>query len=195
MDHEKRLDCVTSSTAMHGASSADCIDPNSGAHRMKFSRHTLFAGTLLASLSSLAAGVVQAQSPPEPRRTQTAAAAQVSAAAQASTAETEKAYRRDAARHIYAAYPDKIYKGKLPPMVHAIVMLEMDVDAKGQLKNINLIRTPTHAPEVTNSVLEMIRRASPMPAPKRMGGAKFTEIWLVDKSGRFQLDALTQGQR
>jgi outer membrane biosynthesis protein TonB len=156
---------------------------------MKFSRHTIFAGTLLASLSSLAAAVVQAQSPPAAGRAQTAAAAQVS------TAETEKAYRRDAARHIYAAYPDKIYKGKLPPMVHAIVMLEMDVDAKGQLKNINLIRTPTHAPEVTDSVLDMIRRASPMPAPKRMGGAKFTEIWLVDKSGRFQLDALTQGQR
>ena len=26
------------------------------------------------------------------------------------------------------------------------------------------------------------------------GGAKFTEIWLVDKSGRFQLDTLTEGQ-
>jgi outer membrane biosynthesis protein TonB len=156
---------------------------------MKFSRHTIFAGTLLASLSSLAAGMVQAQTAPGAGR------AQVAAATQVSTAETENAYRRDAARHIYATYPDKIYKGKLPPMVYAVVMLEMDLDAKGQLRNISLIRTPTHAPEVTNSVLEMIRRASPMPAPKRMGGAKVTEIWLVDKSGRFQLDALTQGQR
>lgn len=171
---------------------------------MKFPRRTIFAGTLLASLSWLAPGVAQAQSAPGAGRTQTAAADHVSAAparvqtaagVQVSTAETEKDYRKDAARHIYAAYPDKIYKGKLPPMVYAVVVLEMDLDAQGQLKNINLLRTPSHAPEVTASVQNMIRRASPMPAPVRMGGAKFTEIWLVDKSGRFQLDALTAGQR
>ena len=171
---------------------------------MKFPCRTIFAGTLLASLSLLAAGVAHAQSAPGAARLQTAGAAQVSAGAAraqtaaavgVSTAETELAYRKDAARHIYAAYPDKIYIGKLPPMVYAVVMLEMDIDAKGQLRNINLIRTPKHAPEVTESVQEMIRHASPMPAPVRMGGAKFTEIWLVDKSGRFQLDALTNGQR
>ena len=171
---------------------------------MKFPLRTIFAGTVLVSLSSLASGVAQAQSAPGAERLQTAGAAQVSAGAaraqtaaavQVSTAETEKAYRRDAARHIYAAYPDKIYIGKLPPLVHAVLMLEMDVDAKGQVRNINLIRTPKHAPEVTEAVQEMIRRAAPMPAPVRMGGAKFTEIWLVDKSGRFQLDTLTDGQR
>jgi protein TonB len=170
---------------------------------MKFPRGTIFAGTLLASLSWLAAGVAQAQSAPGTGRTQTAAASpaspgarvQTAAAMQVSTAETEKAYRMDAARHIYAAYPDKIYKGKLPAMVYAVVVLEMDVDAKGQLQNINLLRTPSHAPEVTASVQDLIRRASPMPAPARMGGVRFTEIWLVDKSGRFQLDALTSGQR
>jgi hypothetical protein len=109
-------------------------------------------------------------------------------------ADTAKAYRMDAARHIYAAYPEKIYKGKLPPLVHAIVVLEMDLDASGQLRSINLIRVPTHAPDVTDAVKEMIRRAAPMPAPTRLGGAKILEIWLVDKSGRFQLDALTEGQ-
>ena len=168
---------------------------------MKSPRCTILAGILLASLSSLAAGVAQAQSAPA-ARTQTAAASQVAAgarsqtaAAQISTAENEKAYRKDAARHIYAAYPDKIYKGKLPPMVYAIVVLEMDLDAKGQLQNLNVIRTPKHAPEVTEAVQNMIRHAAPMPAPARMGGVRFTETWLVDKSGRFQLDSLTEGQR
>jgi protein TonB len=146
---------------------------------MKFPRHPILASVLLASLSLLAA----------PARAQTAMAANVS------TAETAKAYRMDAARHIYAAYPEKIYKGKLPPLVHAIVVLEMDLDANGQLKSINLIRVPTHAPDVTDAVKDLIRKASPMPAPKRLGGARFTEIWLVDKSGRFQLDALTEGQQ
>jgi len=42
----------------------------------------------------------------------------------------------------------------------------------------------------------MIKNASPFPAPPAsMGTVKYTEIWLVDKSGRFQLDSLTEGQR
>jgi hypothetical protein len=112
-----------------------------------------------------------------------------------SMAETPRAYRMDAARAIYAAYPNRIYKGKLPPLVHAVVVLEVDVDETGKVRDVNMIRVPTHAPDVVVAVRKMIHDASPLPAPSRMGGAKFTEIWLVDKSGRFQLDALTEGQR
>ena len=111
-----------------------------------------------------------------------------------SMADTPKAYKVDAARHVYKAYADKIYKGKLPPLVHAIVVLEVDLDASGKVRDINMIRVPTHAPDVTARVKEMIHSVSPMPAPSRMGGVKFTEVWLVDKSGRFQLDTLTEGQ-
>ena len=122
------------------------------------------------------------------------AQAQAVAAAMVSSAETPKAYKVDAAKHVYKAYPEKIYKGKLPPLIHAVVVLEVSVDAQGNVRDINTIRVPTHAPDVTVAVKDMIQRASPMPAPARMGGAKFTEVWLVDKSGRFQLDTLTEGQ-
>jgi len=40
----------------------------------------------------------------------------------------------------------------------------------------------------------MIRRASPFPAPSAER-TRFTEVWLVDDSGRFQLHTLTEGQR
>jgi hypothetical protein len=41
----------------------------------------------------------------------------------------------------------------------------------------------------------LARRADPMPTPSRFtGGVRFIEIWLVHKDGRFQLDALTEGQ-
>jgi periplasmic protein TonB len=112
-----------------------------------------------------------------------------------SMADSPKAYKVDAARHVYKAYADKIYKGKLPPLVHAIVVLEVDLDASGKVRDVNMIRVPTHAPDVTARVRDMIHAVSPMPAPSRMGGVKFTEVWLVDKSGRFQLDTLTEGQR
>jgi len=42
--------------------------------------------------------------------------------------------------------------------------------------------------------VSLIRRASPLPPPARMGRVKYLEIWLVDKSGQFQVDSLTEGQ-
>jgi hypothetical protein len=131
---------------------------------------------LLASGALLAAPALQAQT-----------AQKVSLAADA------KAYRVDGARAIYAAFPERIYKGKLPPLIHAIVIAEIDVDANGGVRSVNMIRVPTHAPDVVVKVREMISKVS-LPAPTRMGGTKYLDIWLVDKSGRFQLDTLTEGQ-
>ena len=117
------------------------------------------------------------------------------AAASISAAETVKAYKMDAARHVYAVYANRIYKGKLPPLVHAIVVLEVDLDESGNLRHITPVRVPSHAPDVAVAVTHMLELAAPLPAPRRMGGVRFTEVWLVDKSGRFQLDTLTEGQR
>ncbi|HEV7577229.1 MAG TPA: energy transducer TonB [Caldimonas sp.] len=112
-----------------------------------------------------------------------------------STAADARAYRIDAARHIYASYASRIYKGRLPPLIHGVVVVETTVDASGQPREVKLVRGPSHAPDVSAAVIEMIRRAGPLPAPSRFAGpVRFTEIWLVHKDGRFQLDALTEGQ-
>jgi len=116
------------------------------------------------------------------------------AAGKVSLATTPKAYRVDGAKHLYAVYGDRIFKGKLPPLIHAIVVTETTLDRAGNVGEVEMVRVPTHAPEVVVKVREMIRAASPLPAPQRMGGVHYTEIWLVDKSGRFQLDTLTEGQ-
>jgi TonB family protein len=111
-----------------------------------------------------------------------------------STATDPKAYRLDAARHIYASYRSRIFKGRLPPLIHGVVVVETTVDASGHPRNVQLVRGPSHAPDVSAAVMEMIKLAGPLPAPTRLGGARFIEIWLVHKDGRFQLDALTEGQ-
>ena len=113
-----------------------------------------------------------------------------------SVAADPKAYRVDAARHIYAAYAPRIYKGRLPPLIHGVVVVETTVDSAGYPRQIQLVRGPSHAPDVSSAVIEMIKRAGPLPAPSRFGasGVRFTEIWLVHKDGRFQLDSLTEGQ-
>ena len=40
-----------------------------------------------------------------------------------------------------------------------------------------------------------VRDAAPYPAPVLMGSVVYTDTWLWDKSGHFQLDTLTEGQR
>ena len=111
-----------------------------------------------------------------------------------SQATTEKAYRQDGARAIYAAYPDSIYKGKLPPLLYAVAVVETELDANGNVRDVRMVRAPSHAPEVTAKIRDLIRKASPLPAPARMGATKYTDVWLFDKSGKFQLDTLTEGQ-
>jgi len=112
-----------------------------------------------------------------------------------SAAADARSYRMDAARHIYAAYAPRIFKGRLPPLIHAVVVVETTVDGGGQPRQVKVVRGPSHAPDVTAAVVEMIKRAGPLPAPTRFTGpVSFLEIWLVHKDGRFQLDALTEGQ-
>ncbi len=113
----------------------------------------------------------------------------------ASEAGDDRAYRRDGARHLYAAYASHIHKGKLPPLMYAVAITETEIDENGNVVNAVIVREPAAAKEVSPWVLEMIRRAAPFPKPARMGRVTYTDIWLVDKSGKFQLDTLTEGQR
>ena len=147
-------------------------------------RLQLAAGALLCAVH-LGIGATEVAYLTEPSR---------SVSAKASAAGDARAYRLDAARHIYASYSSRIYKGRLPPLIHGVVVVETTVDASGHPRDVKLVRGPSHAPDVSVAVMEMIRRAGPLPAPTRLGGARFTEIWLVHKDGRFQLDALTEGQ-
>jgi hypothetical protein len=123
-------------------------------------------------------------------------APQQQGAPRASDAEIETEYRIDAARHVYAAYPMRVYRGKLPPLLYSVMMVETEIDAAGQVLDITVIRKPA-ADEVAPWVLAMVKRAGPFPAPVRISGpsVKFKEVWFVDRSGLFQLMTLTEGQR
>lgn len=143
---------------------------------------------LVAGLAGLAAaGTAQAQFSMVP--------APVQAAARESAAEIEKEYRIDAARHIYASYPMRVFRGKMPPLLFSVMIVETEIDATGQVVNVNVIRKPA-APEVAPWVVAMIKRAAPFPVPTKIAaGVRYQDIWLVDKSGLFQVDTLTEGQK
>jgi len=111
-----------------------------------------------------------------------------------SLASSAQAYRSDAARHVYKTYASQIYKGMLPPLVHAIVVIETEVDKTGSVRDVRVVRGPSHAPDVTKRVIAMVHKASPFPEPRKLGATKFLEVWMVDRGGKFQVHTLTEGQ-
>lgn len=159
-----------------------------------------------ASLAGIAMAVVGCSSAPKPTaQTQVqpgtaAVAAPVEAAPAMTTAPrlsqatTPRAYRADAAGHIYAHNRERIWTGKLPPLLHAIGVVQVDIDRLGQVKRISWMRAPSHAPEVVAEIERTVRAAAPYPIPARLGTVTWTDTWLWDRSGRFQIDSLTEGQ-
>jgi hypothetical protein len=157
---------------------------------------TIGAAALLASCSS---------PPPEPPRpaaaTPAPAAPPVAKAEPAPTmviktsqALNPRAYRADAASHIYAQNGERIWKGRMPPLLYAIGVLQVEVDDRGAVRTLSWMRAPKHAPEVIAEIERTVRAAAPYPVPARMGKVVYTDTWLWHKSGKFQLDTLTEGQ-
>ena len=137
--------------------------------------------------------------PSIPAATQPATVAQPAATAAApspvkSAARNAKDYRKDAANHLYARHSQSIYKGRLPPMLEAVGVLNVDIDRHGSVKSVQWMRAPRHVPQVMQQIERMVKAAAPDPVPQHMSQVTYTDVWLWHKSGKFQLDTLTEGQ-
>ena len=158
----------------------------------------------MASVAALVAACKSAPEPPPPAqdsRTPSSDAGAVrgpvpasAGSARASAATSARAYRQDAATHLYGLNAQRVFKGKLPPMLYAIGVLEIDIDRTGKVTRLHWLRAPRHAPEVVAEIERTVRAAAPFPTPSRMGKVTYTDTWLWDKGGHFQLDTLTEGQ-
>jgi hypothetical protein len=82
----------------------------------------------------------------------------------------------------------------MPPLLYAVGVLQVEVDGRGRVLDVNWMRAPRHAPEVMAEIERTVRSAAPFPVPANMGRVTYTDTWLWHKSGLFQLDTLTEGQ-
>lgn len=134
-----------------------------------------------------------AAAPPAPPAA-VAAPPQAKAGAAASAATTPKAYRSSGAKHTYDLNAERVFRGRLPPLLYAVGVLNVEIDREGRVTRLDWLRAPRHAPEVMREIERTVRAASPFPAPSRLGKVIYTDTWLWHASGRFQLDTLTEGQ-
>ena len=106
------------------------------------------------------------------------------------------AYKTQVAQLVVDRNPEHVYSGTLPPMLPAIVVLEITVDQAGRLTDVEVQRArDAHAAEVA---LASMRRSEPLPPPQRLaqdsGSLKFSETFLFADADRFQLRSLAGPQ-
>jgi protein TonB len=112
---------------------------------------------------------------------------------------SEAQWRRALAQHILTVNKDRVYEGRPPYPLKAVVVLELEVGADGKIRNASVLRTPKHARELGSAAVRTVQAAVPLPPPPpallgRGTSVRFTETWLFREDDRFQLRTLAQEQ-
>jgi periplasmic protein TonB len=116
-----------------------------------------------------------------------------------SNATTLDAYKRDLAQRIHQVHAARIFPGKPPEVLHAVVVLQMVVDANGTPSNVRVLRTPSYAQSEARDAVQSVYAAGPLPRPNarvlgRGRTIEFTESWLFRADGRYQIRSLALPQ-
>ena len=101
------------------------------------------------------------------------------------------------ARHIVQRNADRIFSGRLPPMLPAIVVVNITVDGDGQLTDVQVQRA--RDANAARIALASMLRSGPLPRPHGLLAANsramtFSETFLFDWDYRFQLRTLAGPQ-
>jgi len=111
---------------------------------------------------------------------------------------TESDWRRALAQHILAVNRERVFEGRPPHPLKAVVVLELTVGSDGRLQRATVLRVPDHARELGADAIRIAQAASPLPPPPRAllgrGAVRLTETWLFRDDNRFQLRTLAQTQ-
>lgn len=138
---------------------------------------------------------------PQPRTAPPGTAARVPAppaAAQPAPQVSESAWRRALAQHIMDVNRSRVFEGRPPHPLKAIVVLELTVAPDGRVQRATVLRAPDHARELGADAVRTVQAASPVPPPPAAvltrGSNRFTETWLFRDDNQFQLRTLAQTQ-
>jgi protein TonB len=105
-------------------------------------------------------------------------------------------YKTQVAQHILQHNPDRSYSGTLPPMLPAIVVLQITVDSQGQLADVAVQRS--RDPDASQIALDSMRRSTPLPPPSALAAAggklTFSETFLFADNQRYQIRSLAGPQ-
>lgn len=98
-----------------------------------------------------------------------------------------------AARRIVAANPGGTYMGTVPDVLLAIPVLEVELNADGSIRRIDVLRKPGQAPETLQMAIDAVRRAAPFGDVSRVPKPwRFAETFLFNDNRQFKPRTLDQ---
>ncbi|CAN5464169.1 hypothetical protein BH09PSE6_BH09PSE6_34550 [soil metagenome] len=106
-------------------------------------------------------------------------------------------YKRSAALQIQSRNPAWVTAEAPEPLLRAVIVMRIRVDSRGRTRP-EILRSPSR--ELGQRTLRSIEVASPLPSPppdlavdlNRYG---YTETWLYNRDGRFQIRTVALPQR
>jgi protein TonB len=107
------------------------------------------------------------------------------------------AYKTQVAYHVMRQNPNQTFSGKLPPMLPAIVVLNITVDKDGRVKDVEVQRS--RDPDASRVAVDSMRRSGPLPKPAKLlannaDALTFSETFLFNDQYRFQLRSVAGPQ-
>ncbi|MGX4642696.1 energy transducer TonB [Massilia sp. SYSU DXS3249] len=110
---------------------------------------------------------------------------------------TLDAYKAEVAQHVMRRNSEQTFSGRLPPMLPAIVVLNITVDEDGELSDVEVQRSRDD--DASAVAVASMRRSGPLPKPAallagNMRKLTFSETFLFDHRYRFQLRSLAGPQ-
>ena len=95
--------------------------------------------------------------------------------------------RQQAAERMVAANPDITYTGKVPDPLLSISVLEIELNADGSIRKIEVLRPPRFAKETLQTAADAVRRAAPFGDVSRLPKPwKFVETFLFNDQRKFK---------
>jgi hypothetical protein len=95
--------------------------------------------------------------------------------------------RQQAAERLVAANPDITYVGKVPDELLAIPVLEIELNADGSIRRIEILRPPRQAKDTLQTAADAVRRAAPFGDVSRLPKPwKFVETFLFNDQRKFK---------
>ena len=168
-----------------------CIDQRGGLnHGLKYGlKYGLLYRLKYGSLcgAALLLGACSSPMPPPTERTSAPAATAVTRLPAAEPARSWSEFRQQAARRLMAANPEHTYSGAVPDPLLAIPVLEVELNADGSIRAIDVLRVPSQAKDTVQIAIDAMRRAAPFPSVSRLPKPwKYSETFLFNDDRKFK---------